>query len=66
MSDKPDYKKLRKSFREETSKLDRWLYHGKIENYFEPPENRKAAELKKKLLEEQDKIMEDLDNIVEE
>lgn len=63
MSDAPDHKKLRERFRRETSKLTRWLEHGRIEDYFQPPEDRKAAELKKKLLEEQDKIMEDLDNM---
>lgn len=59
MSKEPDYKKLRKHFREETRKLDRWLRHGKIEDYFKSPEGAKNAafveDLAKKGLEQVEK-----------
>ena len=56
LSKETDYKKLRKSFRKETSKLDRYLRHGKIEDYFKSPEGVKDAarveDLAKKRLKE--------------
>jgi len=59
LSEEPDYKKLRKHFREETGKLDRYLKHGKIEDYFNSPKGEKNAtlieDLAKKGLEQVEK-----------
>lgn len=62
--DKGFFERLKKRFREETSKLDRWIYHGKIENYV--AESEEAAKLKKELLERHKKVIEELEEIEEE
>jgi hypothetical protein len=58
-----EFERLRKHFRSEISKLDRWLYQGKIEEYFEPPESDEAARLKKELLERLSRVLEELKEV---
>lgn len=59
--EKTDFEKLRKHFKEETSKLDNWIYHRRITEYFEPPESEEAAKLKKELLERLSKTTEEIE-----
>ena len=43
--EKVDYDKLRKHFRKETQKLDNWLYHHRIDEYFKKTsQNGKSEE----------------------
>ena len=65
MPEKVDFKKLKKHFKAETAKLDRWIYHRQIEDYFEPPESEKAAKLKKELLERNIKVLDELEEMEE-
>ena len=60
-----EHKKLREHFRSEISKLDRWIHQGRIEEYFEPPENVEAAKLKKELLERQLRVLEEIKKVEE-
>ncbi len=33
-AENPDFEALRRHFRRETSKLDNWIYHRRIDEYF--------------------------------
>ena len=37
-----NFKEIRKHFRKETSKLDNWIYHKRIDEYFKGDEDDKA------------------------
>ena len=42
---KVDYDKLRKHFRKETGKLDNWINHKRIDEYFKKEEKKDAKDL---------------------
>jgi hypothetical protein len=39
-----DIDKIREHFRKETSKLDNWIYHHRIDHYFKPETKKEDTE----------------------